>query len=168
MSEDRVTWNDAYPAGLLVVGPGEGQPLAGPGPLSIIARQGWSDGHVLIFEQQVLPGTLMPAHHHTEETQGAYVLAGSIGFWVDGEEVVAGPGSYVVRPAGSVHALWNDGTEVARMLEVTTPAERYQAFVLGLADLSAPEEIAAHAARHGTHLDPDVTAELTARLGLER
>jgi uncharacterized cupin superfamily protein len=173
MTEDATTFSDAYPDGLLVVAPGEGQPIPGPGPLSIIARQGWSDGHVLIFEQQIHPGTLMPAHRHTDETQGAYVMAGTIGFWVDGEEVVAGPGSYVVRPAGSVHALWNAGEDVARMLEITTPAERYQAFVLGLAELAARsnvthEALAEHGARYGTTLAPEVTAELTQRLGLAR
>jgi uncharacterized cupin superfamily protein len=170
MTSAEAALADQLPGGLLVVSPGEGQPLTGTGPTTMIARAGWSEGHVLIFDQQLAPGALMAAHHHTDETQGAYVIAGSIGFWVDGEERIAGPGSYVVRPAGAVHALWNAGDDVARMLEITTPAERYQEFILGVEALRGREgvqhqDFVTHAAAYGTYFADAVTEELTARLG---
>jgi hypothetical protein len=163
--------SDSMPDGLLVVGPEDGMPLQGTGPTRLIARSAWSQGHTLIFDQELLPGAFMGAHHHTDESQGAYVIGGSIGFYVDGEETVAGPGSYVVRPPGSVHALWNAGPDTAHMLEITSPAERYQEFILGFQRMRAenadPAQLAAHAESYGTFLDDDVTAELQSRLGLD-
>jgi mannose-6-phosphate isomerase-like protein (cupin superfamily) len=156
------------PSGLIVVAPGAGEPIPAA---ALIGRAEWTGGLVCVLEQTVEPGVLVAAHRHTDETQGAYVLSGEIAFWVDGEETLAPAGSYVVRPAGTVHALWNPTAAPARMLEVTSPAERWQAFALALKAFHAggsggPAELVALAQAYGTHLHPEVTQELADRHGV--
>jgi mannose-6-phosphate isomerase-like protein (cupin superfamily) len=158
---------DEKPKGLLVVEPDSGEPLAGA---SIIGRAAWTDGAVCVFDRLIAPGILTPAHRHGSETQAAYVVSGKIGFWVDGEEAIVSAGGYVVRPAGAAHALWNAGDEPAHMLEITSPAEPFQSFMLELTRLAADaapfDDIVALANRYGTFMAPDVTAELCERHGL--
>ena len=64
----------------------------------------------------------MPPHIHTLEDEYSIVLEGEIGFRSNDQEVVLGPGGYIVKPRGEVHAMWNAGTTRARMIEVITPA----------------------------------------------
>jgi len=159
--------SDERPAGLLMVEGGKGELLAGG---TILSRAAWSDGAVCIIDQELPPGLITPAHRHTDETQGAYIVSGRVGFWVDGEEGTASAGSYVIRPAGSVHSLWNAGDEPAKMLEVTFPGERFQRFVRELTVLNSEQADAAEieklAAEYGTFIAPEVTAELCARHGV--
>jgi mannose-6-phosphate isomerase-like protein (cupin superfamily) len=159
--------NEIAPTTMVVVEPGGGEAIPGA---TLIGRAEWTDGAVCVLEQTVEPGVLVAAHSHQRETQCAYVLSGSITFHVDGREASVGPGGYVVRPAGSVHALWNAGPGPARMLEITSPAATWQRFAVELGALHArggdAHELAALAERHGTRLAPDVTAELAARHGL--
>lgn len=167
MSARRSQEADERPAGLLVVSPGEGEALLGA---NLICRAAWTEGHACVFDQELPPRLLTPAHSHELETQCAYVLAGTIGYWVDGEEAEVSAGGYVVRPPGKVHALWNPTDEPARMLEITTPGERMQRFQQELRDLHAAgggaDELVALAATYGTELAPAVTAELCARHGV--
>ena len=46
----------------------------------------------------------------------------SSSFEVDGEEVVAGPGTFVLVPPGVPHAFANRSDSVARMVNVHAPA----------------------------------------------
>lgn len=154
--------------GLLVVPRGEGEMVLGG---NVICRSAWTEGHLLIFDQELEPRFLTPAHRHENETQCAYVIAGTVGYWVDGDEAEVSAGGFVVRPAGKVHALWNPTEEPARMLEITTPAEPFQSFQQELRDFhttaGSGEDLVALAARYGTYLAPEVTAELSARHGVE-
>lgn len=153
---------------MIVVPPGGGEPIPGA---SLVGRAEWTAGDVCVLEQTVPPRTLVAAHSHTRETQGAYVISGELSFYVDGEEQTVGAGSYVVRPAGSVHALWNATGEDARMIEVTTPANDWQAFVLELQRFherggGAAADLVALAERYGTVLAPEVTKLLAERHGV--
>ena len=153
---------------MIVVAPGAGEPIPAA---ALIGRAEWAAGLVCVLEQTVEPGTLVAAHRHTDETQSAYVLSGSLGFYVDGEEAVVGAGTYVVRPAGSVHALWNPTSAPARMLEITAPAARWQEFAFALRAFHAggsrdPAELDALARRYGTYLHPEVTVALAERHGV--
>jgi mannose-6-phosphate isomerase-like protein (cupin superfamily) len=153
---------------MIAVAPGTGQPIPAA---ALIGRAEWAAGLVCVLEQTVEPGVLVAAHRHTEETQGAYVLSGFLGFYVDGEEAVVPAGTYVVRPAGSVHALWNPTEAPARMLEITAPATRWQEFAFALRDFHATGSgdhagLDALARRYGTYLHPEVTAALAERQGV--
>jgi mannose-6-phosphate isomerase-like protein (cupin superfamily) len=147
--------------------PGAGEPIPAA---ALIGRAEWAAGGVCVLEQTVEPGVLVAAHRHTDETQGAYVLEGALGFYVDGEETLARAGTYIVRPAGSVHALWNPTDTPARMLEITSPAARWQAFAFALREFHATggdaAGLAALAESYGTYLEPDVTATLATRHGV--
>ena len=49
------------------------------------------------------------------------VQPGEIGFRSDDSEVVLGPGGYITKPRGQMHAMWNAGSEPGRIIEVITP-----------------------------------------------
>lgn len=81
-----------------------------------------SGGALAIVEHPFEIGGLVPPHVHHHEDEFSIVLEGQIGFRSDDEEVVLGPGGYIVKPRGQVHAMWNAGTTPARMIEVISPA----------------------------------------------
>ena len=66
-------------------------------------------------------------------------MEGQIGFRSDDDEVVLGPGGYIVKPRGQVHAMWNAGTTPARMVEVISPAGLEELF-RSVAELTARVE----------------------------
>ena len=63
-----------------------------------------------------------PPHAHAGEDDSFYVLEGELTFTVDGEEVVAGPGTFVLVPPGVEHTFANRGNAVARFVNVHAPA----------------------------------------------
>ena len=63
-----------------------------------------------------------PSHRHRDEDDSFYVLEGELTFGVEGEEVVAGPGTFVLVPPGIEHTFRNDGDVVARFVNVHAPA----------------------------------------------
>ena len=62
------------------------------------------------------------AHTHAAEDDSFYILEGELTFSVDGEEVVAGAGSFVLVPPGVPHGFANRGDAVVRMVNVHAPA----------------------------------------------
>jgi mannose-6-phosphate isomerase-like protein (cupin superfamily) len=64
-----------------------------------------------------------PAHEHTGEDDSFYVLDGELVFLLgEDEEVVAGPGTFVLVPPGVRHTWTNRSGAVARLLNVHAPA----------------------------------------------
>ena len=63
-----------------------------------------------------------PSHSHAAEDDSFYVLEGELTFGVEGEEVVAGPGTFVFVPPGVEHTFANRGDTIARFLNVHAPA----------------------------------------------
>jgi mannose-6-phosphate isomerase-like protein (cupin superfamily) len=61
-------------------------------------------------------------HAHEGEDDAFYVLEGDLTFTVDGEDVVAGPGTFVLVPPGVEHTFANRGDVPARLLNVHAPA----------------------------------------------
>jgi quercetin dioxygenase-like cupin family protein len=111
-------------ARLKVVQPGEGrsgQLLPGIG---VAFKIGGADsgGALSIVEHPFEVGALVPPHVHTREDEYSYVIEGEIGFRSEDQEVVLGPGGYIIKPRGEVHAMWNAGKTPARMIEVISPA----------------------------------------------
>src|SRR5271166_6263284 len=80
-----------------------------------------SGGEVSIVEHPFAVGLLTAAHRHTREDEHSIVLAGEIGFCSDDSEVVLGPGGYITKPRGQMHAMWNAGSEPGRIIEIITP-----------------------------------------------
>lgn len=109
---------------LKVVQPGEGRAggLA-PGVGVEFKLDGDATGGALsIVEHPFAVGALVPPHIHTREDEISIVLEGEIGFRSEDQEVVLGPGGYILKPRNEVHAMWNAGSVPARMIEIITPA----------------------------------------------
>lgn len=62
------------------------------------------------------------AHTHRHEDDSFYMLEGELVFTVEGEEVVADAGTFVLVPPGVEHAFANRGDEVASFVNVHAPA----------------------------------------------
>jgi quercetin dioxygenase-like cupin family protein len=87
-----------------------------------------TDGRISLLEVSIPPRTLVKPHAHTREDEFSYVLAGPIGVRVGDSTTETVPtGSWLIKPRGVPHAIWNVGEEPARILEVVTPGglERY-------------------------------------------
>ena len=70
----------------------------------------------------VEPGSEGPGTHaHDTEDDSFYILDGEITFTVEGEEIVAGPGTFVLVPDGIPHAIANHGPGEVRFLNVHSP-----------------------------------------------
>jgi mannose-6-phosphate isomerase-like protein (cupin superfamily) len=105
-----------------VVQPGEGDSVGLPrfGAVFKLSSRN-NGGEVAIVEHPFAVGVLTAAHRHTREDEHSIVLAGEIGFRSDDSEVVLGPGGYITKPRGQMHAMWNAGSVPGRIVEVITP-----------------------------------------------
>ena len=158
---------------LKVVQPGEGRAggLA-PGVGVVFKIDGEDTGGALsIVEHPFAVGALVPPHIHHREDEYSIVLQGEIGFRSNDREVVLGPGGYIVKPRGEVHAMWNAGPTPARMIEVISPAG-FERFFRDLVDMTAagapdPAAVAELAGRYELPFaEPDWLADVIARYGL--
>jgi quercetin dioxygenase-like cupin family protein len=107
-----------------VVQPGEGR-RGGlmPGVGVIFKIDGVDSGGALsVVEHPFEVGGFVLPHVHHREDEFSIVLEGEIGFRSEDKEVVLGPGGYIVKPRGEVHAMWNAGLMPARMIEIISPA----------------------------------------------
>jgi quercetin dioxygenase-like cupin family protein len=107
-----------------VVQPGEGRRGGLMPGIGVIFKIDGADsgGALAIVEHPFEVGGLVPPHIHNREDEFSIVLEGEIGFRSEDKEVVLGPGGYIVKPRGEVHAMWNAGKTPARMIEVISPA----------------------------------------------
>jgi len=69
------------------------------------------------------PGQGVPSHVHDEEDDSFLVLEGTLSLVLgeDDREVHAGAGCFVLVPAGTPHAIANEGTCDVRVLNVHAP-----------------------------------------------
>lgn len=75
-----------------------------------------TNGMYATWEAVVQPGGGPPPHVHSREEEGFYVLEGEITFTVNGERIVAGPGTFANMPVGTPHSFKNESTRPARVL----------------------------------------------------
>src|SRR5687767_6843210 len=96
---------------LTVVQPGEGR--AGfLGSIGVVFKLWGEDtnGAVSVVEHPFPVGALVPPHKHTREDEYSIVTEGEIGFRSGDREAVLGPGGYITKPRGELHAMWNAGS----------------------------------------------------------
>jgi quercetin dioxygenase-like cupin family protein len=155
-----------------VVRPGEGR-MGDLGDITVDFKVWGADtgGALAIVEHEFPPGALVPPHIHTREDEYSIVTAGLIGFRSGDSEAVLGPGGYITKPRGEPHAMWNAGSEPARMIEVISPAG-FELFFRAVVDMLEsgdvdPERGAALAAEHGLEfVDTPWLADVVRRFGL--
>ena len=63
-----------------------------------------------------------PVHEHATEDDSFYVLEGELTVFLDDDEVVAGPGTFVLVPPGVRHTFANRSDAVVRFLNLHAPA----------------------------------------------
>jgi mannose-6-phosphate isomerase-like protein (cupin superfamily) len=61
-------------------------------------------------------------HAHASEDDSFYIVEGELTFTVEGEDVVAGAGTFVLVPPGIRHSFANRSDAVVRLVNVHAPA----------------------------------------------
>jgi quercetin dioxygenase-like cupin family protein len=143
------------PPPLTVVPPGSGR-TGDLGSIEVMFKL-WgedTDGAVAVVEHPFPVGALVQPHLHTREDEYSIVTEGDIGFRSGEREVVLGPGGYITKPRGEMHAMWNAGPGPARMIEIISPAG-FEHFFREISEMMA-----------GGPVDPAEGARLAERYGL--
>lgn len=119
-------------------------------------------GRATVVEFLNPPGFAPPLHRHTVEDEMFLLLAGRATYFCDGQRLAAGPGDFVLLPAGVAHTFLVGPDEPLRALQITTPSgfEQFVAAVGGpaaerrLPDPGPVDPVAlAHAAQlHGVEI----------------
>ena len=163
---------DRDPPPLTVVRPGEGR-VGDLGDIGVVFKLWGEDtgGALAIIEHPFPVGALVAPHLHTREDEYSIVTEGEIGFRSGDREVVLGPGGYIAKPRGELHAMWNAGATPARMIEIISPAG-FEHFFREVAELIAAGPPAADDGqdlieRYGLRFDtPDWLPGVIERYGL--
>ncbi len=143
-----------------VLGPGDGSRLTALGSTYTTKADGvLSRGAYWLVEEEFW-GESTPLHTHVGAEEAFYVLSGRAAVWVDGDETVAGPGTFLLVPRGTPHGLRRLSDEAVRMVTLVSPAglERFFEAVVQQGEeelLADPERLVALAAEHGTDIVGD-------------
>ena len=129
-------------------------------------------GDFSLVEHPLSPRALAaPLHRHSREDELSIVLEGTLGAVLGDHEVVAGAGSYVYKPRGQWHTLWNAGDEPLRFIELLIPGgvdEYFQQISSMLQAASAPDPAVVRrmAAEYGIEFDFESVPSLCDRFGV--
>ncbi len=105
-----------------------------------------TDGAYFVMEALVPPGGGPPPHTQSREEELFYILEGDITFWVDGETIEAGKGTFLNVPKGALHNFLNRSDADARMLILFAPAGIEEMFSKMAKD---PDNYVNHATEYG-------------------
>lgn len=153
--------------------PGEGKEVAIPGfgaTYKLWSRD--TGGMVSVVEHPFAVGIITAAHRHTWEDEHSLVLEGEIGFRSDDSETVLGPGGYIRKPRGQMHAMWNAGSVPGRIVEIIVPGG-FETYFAELSELmrsgqAQPADFTALAGKYGlTYGRPDWVDDVVERYGLD-
>jgi quercetin dioxygenase-like cupin family protein len=131
-----------------------------------------TDGQVSMLHVTVPPKTLIKPHMHGREDEFTLVISGTVGVRLGEtttEEVPAG--SWLAKPRGVPHAMWNVTDEPARILEVVLPGglEAYFEAIAPVLKNHGPDwtkQYYALAEAHGLEILDDWSDELKAKYGI--
>lgn len=107
---------------------------------TILATSDQTNDAYVTVHARVLPGNGPPPHIHTHEEESFYVLEGEMTFWLAGEPMKAGPGSFVRIPPGRPHTFKNQTEREAQMLFTLVPGRRIDRFFRSIASPLPPGE----------------------------
>lgn len=82
-----------------------------------------------IVESTEPPGAGASLHRHPSFTETFIVCEGRYEFQVDAERYTLGPGESIAIARGAAHALTSVGPETGRLLDITSPAGVFEAFI---------------------------------------
>lgn len=114
----------------LVLKPGQGDSYWVLGDLYTFKTMSQdTKGAYSLMEMIVYPQTGSPPHIHSREDESFLVQSGEIQFQMDGQTLVATPGTFIYSPRGQTHLFANVSNEIATMLCWVTPAGLEQFFM---------------------------------------
>ncbi len=104
---------------VVVVEPGEGHRVGNVEFLARTTDTPFFNLAIITFR----PGQGVPSHVHEAEDDSFLVLEGTLSVTVgdDDQNLLAGPGTFVLVPAGTPHAIVNSGSADVRFLNVHAP-----------------------------------------------
>lgn len=129
-----------------------------------------SDGRMAVLEVEIPPKTLVKPHLHSREDEFTVVLSGTVGVRTGDQVLEAGPGSYLAKPRGVPHAMWNAGSAAATVAEILNPAglEGYfEALAPILTEHRTPPEYYQLAEDYGIVIQDDWIPELERTYGVK-
>ncbi len=86
-----------------------------------------TNGEAVVIECFVQPGGFVAAKHlHPAQDERFEILSGTVGFELDKQELVAGPGERILVPAGTPHRFRNAGDEEAHFVCEVRPALQFE------------------------------------------
>ena len=101
--------------------------------MTTVASTTETGGAYSLTEHLVTAASNPPMHVQVEEDEAFYVLEGEVRFTVDGETVVATPGTFAFVARGSAHSF-ETLTPTSRMLVICSgkPADNLESFFLAM------------------------------------
>jgi quercetin dioxygenase-like cupin family protein len=120
-------------------------------------------GRYATFEAMVPPGGGPPPHIHRREEESFLVLEGEVTFQLGSETIVAGPGTFLNMPVGSLHCFKNHSGRSARMLISVVPAGLERMFF----EVGQPIADDADSAPPPTQKDIEKLLAIAPRYGIE-
>jgi len=129
-----------------------------------------SGGSLAVLEVEIPPKTLVKPHNHSREDEFSLVMSGTVGVRVGDRVLEAGPGSYLVKPRGIPHAMWNTADTPARVAEILSPAglEGYfEELAPILVEHRTPPEYYQLAEKYGITIQDDWIEDLERTYGIK-
>ena len=127
-------------------------------------------GSLAVLEVEIPARTLVKPHSHSREDEFSLVLSGTVGVRVGDQVQEAGPGSYLVKPRGVPHAMWNATGDPAKVAEILSPGglEGYfEELAPILADHRTPPEYYQLAENYGISIQDEWIEELERTYGIK-
>ena len=74
-------------------------------------------------------GAVAAAHVHPSQDERFQILRGTVGFKLDGQELMRRPGDRILVPAGTSHKFWNAGEDEAHFVCEIRPALQFEELI---------------------------------------
>ncbi|TWU25247.1 Quercetin 2,3-dioxygenase [Novipirellula galeiformis] len=144
--------------------PGEGRRIGVVGDVyRFLATGKETDGKYATFEAIVPPGSGPPPHIHSREEESFLVLEGDVTFQLGDQRFVAGEGTFLNMPVGSLHCFKNESDKLARLLISVAPAGLEEMFM----EIGQPLSDEAKSAPQPSQADINRLVEAAPRYGVE-
>lgn len=122
-----------------------------------------TNGKYALWEAIVPSGGGPPAHVHSREEEGFYILEGEITFQVGAQRIVATAGMFFNMPVATPHSFKNESNRPAKMLISVAPAGLEKMFF----EFGVPLVEGATTAPPPTKAEIEKLLEIAPRYGIE-
>jgi len=129
-----------------------------------------SGGSLSALQVQIPPKTLVKPHSHGREDEFSLILAGTVGVRIGDQVLQAEQGSYLVKPRGVPHAMWNAEGEPATVVELVQPSgleDYFERLAPVLSEHKPPSDYYGLAEEYGLTIRDDWIEELESTYGVK-